>query len=93
MDSNLTLHGCIQFVNANMFNVDVSSWDVSSLEYATRMFLDASSFNQNLCEWSQTLPENTNVAEMFKDTKCSDTNDPSPSVGPFCHVCGKSLYR
>ena len=36
------------FFNASLFNLDVSQWEVSSANNMSRMFLGASSFNQNV---------------------------------------------
>jgi Mycoplasma protein of unknown function, DUF285 len=79
----------IQFLNAGMFNADLSEWDVSSLGDASRMFKQAGNYNQSLCAWGKYLPDNATVADMFKDTKCPDTSDPSLPVGPFCYICDK----
>jgi Mycoplasma protein of unknown function, DUF285 len=84
----LTLYFFMQFLNAKLFNADVSSWDVSSLGDASRMFQEAGNFNQNLCAWGERLPDSAIVVDMFKNTSCPDTSDPSsPLVGPFCHAC------
>jgi len=40
------------FGNATEFNGDVSSWDVSSLEYIFGMFNGASEFKQQMCGWT-----------------------------------------
>ena len=37
------------FTSASVFNVDISKWNVSSVESMNHMFLDAPAFNQQLC--------------------------------------------
>jgi hypothetical protein len=49
------------------------------------MFQGAINFNQDLCTWSEDIPDNAIIVDMFKGT--DDASDPSPTVGPFCHVC------
>ena len=39
------------FRNADNFNKDISSWDVSSVEYIDYIFANTSSFNQNIGNW------------------------------------------
>lgn len=57
----------------------------------TRMFVFASSYNNNLCAWGRLLRPATVVTDMFLGTNCSDPYL-SPSLeesppGPFCSSC------
>ena len=39
------------FKNATSFNGDLSSWDVSNVNYMASMFYGATSFNSDLSSW------------------------------------------
>jgi len=51
------------FYGATSFNVDISSWDVSSVTNMAQMFFYISSFNQNLSAWD--VSNVTNMSDMF----------------------------
>ena len=40
---------CSMFMNATLFNDDLSQWDVSSVDSMTEMFSDVSSFKRIVC--------------------------------------------
>jgi len=79
------------FYGAELFNANISSWDVSSVTDVELMFAEASTFNQNLCQWKWTLSPNATVTNMFLDTSCPyDDVDPRlEAIGfiPLCHLC------
>jgi hypothetical protein len=64
---------------------------MSHLSDATQMFYKASSFNQDLCSWSELLAQNAKVSMMFSASGCFDTRDPvlveEQGLGPFCSRC------
>jgi hypothetical protein len=54
------------------------------------MFLNASTFNQDLCAWGSKMNTSATVTSMFLDSQCSAVGDPAFSLdtkGPFCHIC------
>jgi len=51
------------FLNANVFNQNISSWDVSNVTNMDRMFGNASSFNQPIENWDVSIV--TNMDAMF----------------------------
>jgi hypothetical protein len=55
------------------------------------MFANASSFQQDLCQWRTIMAVDDAVVEnMFEGTKCQSTMDPIPEsfpFGPFCAPC------
>ena len=62
-----------------IFNQDISGWDVSNVEDMSKMFHGASSFNQNLSTWN--VSKVTDMGNMFKsanvlsdDNKCTIHN-------------------
>jgi hypothetical protein len=75
------------FHNAEVFNANLSLWNVSSVMTMDAMFNSASAFQQNLCPWGHRLRPNTNVRKMFYYTKCPSKASPSfnkTPAGPFC---------
>ena len=79
------------------FNQDISAWDVSSGLNFKKMFLDATSFNQDLTEWYFKIDDLDNAMfwEMFENTSCPSTDGPSsdPTTSDvvegeinFCHA-------
>ena len=81
------------FSNATSFNVDLSSWNMSSVCHPNNMFLGAKAFNQNLCSWHDILGaafdsdtcENEPPFNMFQDSGCTYQGDPEPNqTGPYC---------
>ena len=75
------------FENAITFDRDVSPFDMSSAQDLDRMFYNASSFNQNLCSWMITIPQDASVTDMFVGTSCPDQRDPDLFVMPVNPLC------
>jgi surface protein len=50
--------------NNNIFNSDISNWDVSKVQNMNRMFYGATSFNQDISNWDTSRV--TNMNEMFR---------------------------
>jgi len=78
------------FMNTEMFNRDISGWEVSRVQNARSMFYNALAFNQNLCDWGTRLLSLEFYSFMFTDAACSDKTSPSletSPVGPLCSVC------
>ena len=77
------LHNCSS-LDAKSFNQDLSSWNMKSASKAKEMFKGATSFNQNLCAWSDSFPYG-NADGIFEDTNCRIQDDPRRQFqGPFC---------
>ena len=51
------------FTGCNLFNQDISSWNVSSVTNMSTMFQSASTFNQNISSWN--VSSVTNMQYMF----------------------------
>jgi len=49
---------------------NLSVWNLSSAVDLTEMFFEASSFDQNLCTWAETLPLNVDIDDAFFGTEC-----------------------
>jgi Mycoplasma protein of unknown function, DUF285 len=90
-----------QFHSAQAFNGDLSTWNVSSVQDASRMFNEAFVFNHSLCSWRDKLPVDAVVTDMFNLSACAYSNEPlltaatsanvlEPWSGPFCSVCNDS---
>jgi surface protein len=60
------------FRNANRFNQDISSWNVSNVTNMQGMFADARSFNQDLSSWD--VRNVTNMTDMFLRVTLSTGN-------------------
>ena len=65
---------------ATDFNQDIGSWDVSSVEDFSGMFLGASSFNQNIGSWN--VSSGTDFDWMFFGTDLMITNGWSSPATP-----------
>jgi len=62
------------FSNNNIFNQDISNWEVSNIVNMTGMFLYATSFNKSISNWNVQAVENMDF--MFKGaTKFNNGND------------------
>jgi surface protein len=76
---------------AKSFDSDLSSWNVARVTNMTRMFYNATSFNQSLCSWKDYLDADIPVEDMFQSTACIHTNDPirvdQTSFPSFCAAC------
>jgi len=75
------------FYGATSCNVDVSGWDVSSVQDISLMFYRASSFVQNLWSWASSLRDGVYVQDMFENSGCPvwDTPDAANLAnGPWC---------
>merc|ERR1712150_453078 len=55
------------FVGAESFNIDISSWNVSSVENMSGMFKSASQFNTNIRNWN--IKNVTDMRWMFIDAQ------------------------
>lgn len=84
------------FELADIFNQDLSSWDVSNVKNFANMFDAAKSFNQSLASWdvsSSTSMEGmfgALISSTFADTECPTTADANLDAnppGPFCVEC------
>jgi hypothetical protein len=53
------------------------------------MFEGASSFNQDLCQWSNLIKDEITYFDIniFKDSGCDDTTSPTTSTSNWCQVC------
>jgi hypothetical protein len=73
------------------FNGDISSWDVSNVEYAISMFLDNTAFNQDLSSWQ--FSSLINGQSMFLGASSFDQNLCSwtTTMNPSANVLGASL--
>ena len=72
------------FQGAILFNADISFWNISSVLYIYRMFLNATSFNHNLCTWRDHFPYGR-AFKAFQYTNCTFKDDPElEQRGPFC---------
>ncbi len=60
------------FFNADSFNGDLSSWDVSSVTDMRQMFSDTDSFNSDLSSWD--VSSVTDMVYMFSDTDSFDSD-------------------
>ena len=75
------------FENAITFDRDVSPFEMKSAQVLDRMFYNASSYNQNLCSWMTSLPQEASVTDMFVGTSCPDEGDPDLFVMPVNPLC------
>lgn len=57
------------FMNATVFNSDLSDWNVSSVKYMSVMFYNAKNFDQVLC-WDTLV----NAKNMFLGSKGGSIN-------------------
>ena len=75
------------------FNSDISSWDVSSVIYMSYMLNGATSFNRDLCAWSDKFPYD-NAMRTFEGSGCTFQHGPYALLeGPFCaSQCNNSYY-
>jgi surface protein len=95
--SKVTCFAYMFWAASTAFNQDLSMWNVSSVVYTDdtnpglkQMFMDASSFNQNLCYWGTQLDSSNDVTNMFDGSGCPDQGSPDltlPAVNPLCYAC------
>jgi surface protein len=52
---------------AEVFNVDISAWDVSNVTDMRYLFKSMKSFNQDISKWN--VGKVKNMSQMFKDTR------------------------
>mmetsp|Transcript_4271 Transcript_4271/g.9604 ORF Transcript_4271/g.9604 Transcript_4271/m.9604 type:complete len:167 (+) Transcript_4271:811-1311(+) len=87
-------HG--MFLNATSFNQPLDEWKLSSLQMMILMFHGASSFDQNLCSWTDYLPRNFSC-EIGPDSGAfAGTSCPVPSKCSFddlCHHCETTIVE
>ena len=52
------------------------------------MFLNAASFDQDLCSWGSKIASSADVTNMFRGSGCSDTGTPILSAipSPLCEI-------
>jgi surface protein len=62
------------FYHANIFNNDISNWNITNVNDLSRMFCNTNDFNQNLTKWN--ISKNTNISGMFKNSSIQKTNKP-----------------
>ena len=55
------------FINAKVFNQDISGWDMSSVTVTKKMFFKAKASNQDISGWDTRSV--TNFKRMFKSAK------------------------
>ena len=69
------------FREADNFNQNISSWDVSSVTNMEKMFQagESGSFDQNLGSWD--ISNVTNMTEMFNGQSLSDANYKATIIG------------
>jgi surface protein len=67
------------FDNAQAFNQDISSWDMSSATDMEGMFTNATAFNQNIGSWN--TAKAIEMAQIFKGATAFNQNLGSWSVG------------
>lgn len=72
------------FYRAKDFNQPLNEWDVTSVTSMSAMFYYAEKFTQCLAKWPGKTVENVTVTNMFKQSKCRDTDDPDPNAWPWC---------
>jgi Mycoplasma protein of unknown function, DUF285 len=71
-----------------VFNSNLAGWQVQKLSSLNTMFYDATSFNQNLCDWRTRLTSGAVFGQAFQNTLCPSQSDPNPAtVGPYCAIC------
>ena len=71
-------------MNANAFNSDISSWDISSVRDMEDAFNNATMFNQDLCGWSDVFPYDS-ASNVFMNSGCKYQDTPVlDQLGPFC---------
>ena len=67
------------FEHASSFNVDLSKWDVSSVNSMIQMFASASSFEQTLCgAWMDSKAEKDGIFEGSAGRICSKASPTLP---------------
>jgi len=58
------------------------------------MFDSATSFNQDLCAWYNSIQSNTSVYKMFLGSGCTDLAGPNLSTkSSFCQPCTCSVGK
>ena len=67
------------FYSAQLFNQNISSWDVSSVTDMSSMFNHATQFEQNLGSWD--ISNVTSMANMFSNVTLTTTNYDAILVG------------
>jgi surface protein len=60
------------FWDANVFNQDIGSWDVSKVINMQAMFHNAGAFNRDIGSWN--ISSLTNATGMFEDTSMTLNN-------------------
>ena len=72
------------FFDTASFNIDTSSWSISSVDNMEKMFFLATAYNQNLCAWVDEFPYGS-ATNIFVGSGCNVRGDPHVlQQGPFC---------
>ena len=74
------------FYLAEAFNSDISSWAIQNVDTMASMLENATSFDQDLCAWSDNFPYNS-AGDIFTSSGCTYADEPKCDelkLGPFC---------
>lgn len=74
------------FYNAEKFNYDISSWDVSNVANMSEVFRGASAFNQDISSWNTSNV--TTMFEMFRNATAFNQNIGSWDVSKVTNMSG-----
>merc|ERR1712238_60877 len=72
------------FYGAQVFNQQLNSWNVGQVDNMISMFDNAKDFNQCLGTWAKKTTPDVITSSMFVASRCTNTNNPDASVGPWC---------
>ena len=79
------------FAGAHSYNQYMGGWNLGGVQIMSYMFYSATSFNQNLCPWYKRSMNPTAAIDIFKDTSCSNKDDPDfSSKQSLCQSCVSS---
>ena len=74
------------FYLSEAFNSDISSWVIQNVDTMASMLENATSFDQDLCAWSDNFPYNS-AGDIFTSSGCTYADEPKCDelkLGPFC---------
>jgi surface protein len=72
------------FAGASSFNQPIDDWDTQQVTDMQGMFGGAFSSNQCLSTWAGKTSDSVNTVNMLSNSDCPNTDDPNPTVGPWC---------